>query len=425
GPRCDHCAKGYRRYPACEPCPCDRAGSVNEECDGECICKPNVRGPRCDTCAPGHFHLDAHNPVGCTPCYCNGVTNACGAAALAVYTVVEHENWSVADLSLKRVVAAAREGTDVHIAHDDMGFFEAYYWLAPQEYLGRRMTSYGQTLTVKVSWVRLRGDTSGRPTRCPDVIIEGAGYRIAYGDNSHRGRKATLEIPFYEHDWFHFPKDITDITSKTQSTSYRGEAVTRRQMMEILSSMESLMIRARYHTVQVEGVLHDVILEYGKEGTATLVTGAVERCNCPRKSPPPFPSDPALPHLPLTPPYSPYSPGVLGPLVRILRAGVSARQQHHLRRRVQEVRVQRPRRRLRPLHGRLRGVPAQHRGRALRALQGRLLRRPRPRHPRRVPAVRVPAGLGDKPLHPRCVPDLDLGYKCQCPAGYEGPRCET
>lgn len=49
-------------------------------------------------------------------------------------------------------------------------------------------------------------------------------------------------------------QDITDITSKTQSTSYRGEAVTRRQMMEILSSMESLMIRARYHTVQVEGV---------------------------------------------------------------------------------------------------------------------------------------------------------------------------
>ena len=28
--------------------------------------------------------------------------------------------------------------------------------------------------------------------------------------------------------------------------------------------------------------LHDVALEYGKEGgTATLVTGAVERCHCP------------------------------------------------------------------------------------------------------------------------------------------------
>ena len=27
--------------------------------------------------------------------------------------------------------------------------------------------------------------------------------------------------------------------------------------------------------------LHDVILEYGAEGRATLVTGAVERCTCP------------------------------------------------------------------------------------------------------------------------------------------------
>lgn len=34
------------------------------------------------------------------------------------------------------------------------------------------MTSYGQTLKVKVAWVKLRGDTSGQPTRCPDVIIE-------------------------------------------------------------------------------------------------------------------------------------------------------------------------------------------------------------------------------------------------------------
>lgn len=35
-----------------------------------------------------------------------------------------------------------------------------------------RMTSYGQTLKIRVSWVILRGDISGQATRCPDVIIE-------------------------------------------------------------------------------------------------------------------------------------------------------------------------------------------------------------------------------------------------------------
>lgn len=51
------------------------------------VLQENVVGPRCDTCAPGHFHLDARNPVGCTPCYCNGATTVCEAAKLAVYTV--------------------------------------------------------------------------------------------------------------------------------------------------------------------------------------------------------------------------------------------------------------------------------------------------------------------------------------------------
>lgn len=43
GPRCDRCEKGYRRYPACEPCPCDRAGSKGDECEGDCECKVRVR----------------------------------------------------------------------------------------------------------------------------------------------------------------------------------------------------------------------------------------------------------------------------------------------------------------------------------------------------------------------------------------------
>lgn len=52
GRRCDICAPGYRNHPKCEPCPCNRAGSLNfDTCEEEhCICKTNVEGLYCDRC---------------------------------------------------------------------------------------------------------------------------------------------------------------------------------------------------------------------------------------------------------------------------------------------------------------------------------------------------------------------------------------
>ena len=47
----------------------------------------NVHGPRCDECRAGTFHLDKMNPLGCTKCFCNGVTDVCTAAKLPVYIV--------------------------------------------------------------------------------------------------------------------------------------------------------------------------------------------------------------------------------------------------------------------------------------------------------------------------------------------------
>ncbi|KAK3888300.1 hypothetical protein Pcinc_007633, partial [Petrolisthes cinctipes] len=401
GPRCDKCAKGYRRFPVCEECPCNRAGSLSEECEGECVCKENVVGPRCDSCAPGHFYLDARNPVGCTHCYCNGATSVCEAAKLAVYTVMEQSRWSVTDLQRRRVVAAAIEGNDAMISHDQMAAFESYYWLAPDDYLGSRMTSYGQTLTVRVSWVKLRGDTSGEPTRCPDVIIEGAGYRIAYGDNIYRrGKSAVLEIPFYEHDWFHFPKDLSDIRTSTKRREYKGRKVTRREMMEIMSSLETLMIRARYHTVQIEGVLHSVVLEYGAEGRATLVTGAVERCSCPpgysglscescergyRRANNTVYGGGCLPcdcngHVDTCDPFT----GACGEC--------------------------------------LHNTMGEHCERCVAGYFGD----PTSGDPNACQPCECPLPLGSNHFTPRCVPDYDIGgsYRCKCRVGYEGPKCE-
>ena len=43
GEKCDRCQFGYKGYPACVPCDCNPAGSVNEEpCSEACLCKVRV-----------------------------------------------------------------------------------------------------------------------------------------------------------------------------------------------------------------------------------------------------------------------------------------------------------------------------------------------------------------------------------------------
>ena len=49
--------------------------------------------------------------------------------------------------------------------------FNNYYWSAPNQYVGNKLTSYGLVLRVSISWNVLRGDTNGKPVFNPDIII--------------------------------------------------------------------------------------------------------------------------------------------------------------------------------------------------------------------------------------------------------------
>lgn len=68
GVRCEQCNINYFRYPDCNPCDCNVAGSIQSNCtdDGQCSCKQFVTGQKCDTCIDGFMYLEANNSQGCS-----------------------------------------------------------------------------------------------------------------------------------------------------------------------------------------------------------------------------------------------------------------------------------------------------------------------------------------------------------------------
>ena len=66
------CAPDHYFVPGtgCVPCNCNEEGSTSLQCgrDGQCDCKPDVRGVQCDRCRPDHYDFSS---AGCTPCDCD------------------------------------------------------------------------------------------------------------------------------------------------------------------------------------------------------------------------------------------------------------------------------------------------------------------------------------------------------------------
>uniref|UniRef100_A0A3P9NZ57 Laminin, alpha 1 n=1 Tax=Poecilia reticulata TaxID=8081 RepID=A0A3P9NZ57_POERE len=87
GRRCDRCAFGFKDFPACARCECSLAGSTNSDPCSSCTCKVNVMGVHCDQCKPGFYDLQQQNPLGCTDCFCFGVSDVCQSSDWSVTQV--------------------------------------------------------------------------------------------------------------------------------------------------------------------------------------------------------------------------------------------------------------------------------------------------------------------------------------------------
>ncbi|XP_035271308.1 laminin subunit alpha-1 [Anguilla anguilla] len=292
GRKCDSCAMGYRAFPECTSCNCNVNGTREEFCDEKlgvcgcednCVCKDNVGGPGCDECKRGTFGLASHNPAGCSPCFCFGVSTDCeelGGLVRAEITVGE-------DLEPLRVVSQSNlTGTlDGVFLHDSDVLLDAslvlssslagpYYWRLPAKFQGNKLLSYGGRLRYAVAFFALDG--SGLVNFEPQVLIRGGHLRklVIYLDmpTPENGVKTTQEVPLIEHKWKYF-------------NSVSDQAVSHSDFMSVLSSVEYVIVKASYGSGMQQSRISNVSLDTAveaEEGPAGAEQARfVEICECP------------------------------------------------------------------------------------------------------------------------------------------------
>uniref|UniRef100_A0A8C5GX37 Laminin subunit gamma-1 n=1 Tax=Gouania willdenowi TaxID=441366 RepID=A0A8C5GX37_GOUWI len=254
GEKCDHCQPGYHSLTeaGCRPCSCSPSGST-QECDvhtGQCRCKDNVEGFSCDRCKLGYFNLDPNNPLGCTPCFCFQHSSVCDSAeGYSVHTISstffnDDEKWSAQGQDGSTVqVQWSPSGQDISLISDD--YFPMYF-VAPDKFLGNRLLSYGQNLTLNFRVERRDARLSAE-----DLVLEGSNLRVA--------------VPLI-----------------AQGNAYPNENMqtyvfSHADFQKLLQNLTSIKIRGTYST----GYLDDVSLVTAVSGPGVPARW-VEQCTCPQ-----------------------------------------------------------------------------------------------------------------------------------------------
>uniref|UniRef100_A0A665TLL1 Laminin, alpha 1 n=1 Tax=Echeneis naucrates TaxID=173247 RepID=A0A665TLL1_ECHNA len=281
GRQCDRCAFGYRDFPQCVRCECNLSGSINTDPCSPCICKVNVMGAHCDLCKPGFYNLQEKNPLGCTDCFCFGVSNVC-----------ESSTWSTA-----QVTHLLTTNTQCIIICNYFFFFliqvfqsdafndlpiqsnissghthqQVLSWTAPDSFLSNKLVSYGGYLNYSVVYdIPLDNEDHSLPIHS-DIIIEGNGQVLRFPSlhlflSPLAERFVAVAL---------VPQQFVDDQTAVQ--------VTRDDLMLVLADITSLRIRVHLNA-SAEGPirLRSVSLDVADSASLSgLHAVAVETCECP------------------------------------------------------------------------------------------------------------------------------------------------
>ncbi|XP_054830970.1 laminin subunit alpha-2 [Eublepharis macularius] len=297
GDKCSECRLGYRNYPQCIACECLTAGTEQHTCDsemekcscadhtGQCTCKVNVEGVYCDRCKPGRFGLYARNPLGCSSCYCFGLTSQCSEAQGLVrmwltlkpdQVIVPLVDENVQHRTIQGIEYQHPETVaDVERVMNDLRS-ELFYWRLPEQFEGQKLMAYGGKLKYAI-YFEAREET-GFTTYKPQIIIRGGlpthtRMIVRHVAAPLIGQLTRHDIEMTEHEWKYYGDDPR--VTRT---------VTREDFMDILYNVHYILIKASHGSFMRKSRISEISMEVAEEGNVSGRTPRaqlIEKCDCP------------------------------------------------------------------------------------------------------------------------------------------------
>ncbi|NXI45933.1 LAMA2 protein, partial [Galbula dea] len=332
GDKCTECRLGYWNYPQCVACQCFLAGTDPQSCEtelgkcsctdhtGQCSCKVNVEGVHCDRCKSGTFGLSARNPLGCSSCYCFGMTTQCSEARELIRTWVtlkpEQMVLPLVDEKLQRTTLSgiAFQPPEI-VANIEQVMQELHsepvYWRLPEQFEGRKLTAYGGRLKYAI-YFEAREET-GFTTYSPQVIVRGGPPTHTRVIVRHMaapliGQLTRHEIEMTEHEWEYYGDDQrarntvrwqyyhddpginrtmsqADFTWKLYGDDSRpSRAVSREDFLNVLYDVHYILIKATHGNIMRQSRISEISMEVAEGGTVSGMTPQaylIEKCDCP------------------------------------------------------------------------------------------------------------------------------------------------
>ncbi|KAM8811022.1 laminin subunit alpha-3 [Eudromia elegans] len=274
GRQCDRCGPGTYGFPNCIPCNCNRGGTEPDVCDpqtGICLCKENVEGTKCDVCRPGSFYLDPSNPKGCTSCFCFGATNICHSTNRRRTKFVDMRNWRLETVDKNVDIPVTFNPVSNSVVADVQELpasVRSLYWKAPLSYLGEKLSSYGGYLSYQVKSFGLPSEGMALLDKTPDIELTGQQMKVVYVDpnNPLPDRQYYGRVQLVEGNFRH---------------SINNKLVSREELLVILSRLDGLHIRGLYFTETQRLTLGEVGLEEATSTGSGSIAYDVETCSCP------------------------------------------------------------------------------------------------------------------------------------------------